>query len=41
MKRAPEILPKNMKILQVLGENIQLARLRGASVRSKWQSERV
>ncbi len=28
MKKAPEILPKNMKILQVLGENIQLARLR-------------
>jgi transcriptional regulator with XRE-family HTH domain len=28
MKTAPAILPKNLKILNVLGEQIQLARLR-------------
>jgi transcriptional regulator with XRE-family HTH domain len=28
MKTAPTILPKNLKILHVLGEHIQLARLR-------------
>lgn len=28
MKTAPAILPKNLKILKVLGEQIQLARLR-------------
>ena len=28
MKTAPVILPKNLKILKVLGEHIQLARLR-------------
>ena len=28
MKTAPAILPKNLKILHVLGEHIQLARLR-------------
>jgi len=28
MKKAPAILPKNMKILKDLGEHIQLARLR-------------
>jgi len=28
MKTAPAILPKNLKVLNVLGEHIQLARLR-------------
>ena len=28
MKTAPAILPKNLKVLHVLGEHIQLARLR-------------
>ena len=28
MKTAPAILPKNLKVLKVLGEQIQLARLR-------------
>ena len=28
MKKAPHILPKNLKILEDLGEHIQLARLR-------------
>ena len=28
MKTAPAILPKNLKILNILGEHIQLARLR-------------
>ena len=28
MKKAPAILPKNLKVLNILGEHIQLARLR-------------
>ncbi len=28
MKKAPAILPRNLKVLNVLGEHIQLARLR-------------
>jgi transcriptional regulator with XRE-family HTH domain len=36
MKTAPAILPKNLKVLNVLGEHIQLARLR-----RKFSSEQV
>lgn len=40
MKTAPAILPKNLKILKELGENIKLARLR-RKISSKQMAERT
>lgn len=40
MKTAPAILPKNLKILKELGENIKLARLR-RRISSEQMAERI
>lgn len=40
MKTAPAILPKNLKILKELGENIKLARLR-RRISSEQMAERT